>query len=256
MSIANLMAHFGINASNKPNPVAPVPPLGVNPGMAPQGVTAQSTTMAPNGVVPGEGSAGYVPPQGPVDPLAQFKDLWAPVVTDPNNKGPAPLFNATPESMLEAARKQDFRPQVSEAQMAAINKGGPEAFSAMLEVMNNMTQQSYATGAHATTRLIEAALNKSNFAKVDEIGTHIKRNTVSESLRHDNPLFSDPAVAPLIKGLESQLLVKFPNATSQEITDMARTYFASVTDKFRAPAEEKKQKEKTKGEQDWSTFGV
>lgn len=251
MSFQTLMAAFRSGVGG-PNPMAPVPPAAIPVAQAPAGQTANSEGTAPNGVVPGNGAVGNV--QAPKNPLDSFAELWAPPKPVEGATGPTPLFNNDPAKLLEMARKQDFRPQVSQEQLALITKGGPEAFNVMMEIMNDMAQKAYATGAHATTQLISGALDKSQFVKAAEIDTHMKRSKVSETLKADNPLFTNPAVAPMIKGLEQQLLLKHPDATSAEIANMAREYLGGVVEMFQAPEKEKKQKEAKAGEEDWSNF--
>lgn len=243
-----------INAFRPGVAAAPTPPAGIPAAAAVTSQTATSATTAPNGTIPGAGAPGAVTVKTGID---AFDGLWElPKPKDGEASGPTPLFTGTPETMLEAARKTDFRTAATPEQISAITKGGPDALNAMLELMNDMTQKAFAQSAHASTRLITSALDKSEFARVSDLSTHIKRNTVRESLRADNPLYSHPAVAPLLAGLESQLLVKHPDATSAEITQMARDYFGGVTDMFTAPAraEAAANAKKTSGETDWSKF--
>jgi hypothetical protein len=107
-----------------------------------------------------------------------------------------------------------------------------------------------------TTKIVEQALarQQANFeAKLPGI---IKQHTVADSLRNENPIFSDPAVAPLVKAMEHQLAQKYPNATSSELTQQAKTYIAGLGSVFSPPQtkENTNNSTKTAAETDWSKF--
>ena len=88
-----------------------------------------------------------------------------------------------------------------------------------------------------------------------ELPQHIKRQTVTDALRSENPIFSNPAVAPIISALEAQMTVKYPNATAPEITAMAKQYVEALGSSFAKKPEPKLSGDgKDKGEIDWSTF--
>jgi hypothetical protein len=50
----------------------------------------------------------------------------------------------------------------------------------------------------------------------------VKRQRVADDLIKDNPAFKDPAVAPVVGLIQNQLAEKFPQATADEISAMAR----------------------------------
>ncbi len=189
-------------------------------------------------------------------PLDPFANLWEPPKpvegVDPN--APQPLFSHKPEDLLAAARKQNFITEPTPEQLVAINKGGMDAFKVMQEMMNDAAQRAFANGADASTKLITSALDRSNFVKEKDVDKHIKSQRVTETLRADNPIFSNPAVAPIMKGLEAQILLKNPESSAAEVAQMARDYFAGVTEMFTAPDKRTKQEEANKGETDWSRF--
>lgn len=219
--------------------------------------STSSAGTAPNGTVPaGTDTAGKAGKSG----LDVFSDLFQ---TDPNAPKPEPgqpLFNVSKEKMMESARKQDFKESVTAEQAAAIAAGGPEAVHTLMEIINTVSQNVYAQSAFTTTKLIENALDRSKFAKTDDIDSRIRSSSVSNSLREENPLFSNPAVAPMLDMVKSQMLVKFPQATTAEIADMSKNYLTAFAEAALQPAKDAEtaaaaaKKPKGGSATDWSSF--
>lgn len=239
------------NAPAQPNPTNPGGPGNISPNAAATGSTPPGA--APNGQIP------PVDPNAPADPataFAQFDKLWENAPVDPNAPPATGIFgNVDPKKFMEAAGKIDFSKVVTPEQLTAISTGGEGAVAAFAAAMNSVAQGVYAQSAFATTKIVEQALNKSKELFLSELPTHIKKQTVTDSLRAENPIFSNPAVQPIISALEAQMTVKYPNATAPEITQMAKQYVealgSSFAPKSKADAGSPKNK---KGETDWSTF--
>lgn len=167
-------------------------------------------------------------PVVPVDesPMAQYATLWEPVAT-PNVDGtlPANMFaGADPAKMLEAARKVDFAKSIPAEVLAKITAGGPDAASAFMQAINDVSQRSYAQSSFASTKIVEAALAKFQEGLDNRLPSQIKKHQVSDSIRESNPALQHPAAAPIMEALQSQFTVKYPNATVNEIRDMASQY--------------------------------
>jgi len=233
---------------------APAAPAGqpTPPGNIP------ATAAANSPATPSTAANGAVPPgtdtsaNSPASPLDQFADLWKNDATT-EGKATAGVFgDIDPKKFMEAAQKIDFSKAVTPEQLQAISGGGEGAVKAFAEAMNTVSQNVYAQSSYASTKMIEAALAKSKDSFMAELPTHIKKQSVSDTLRQENPIFSNPAVQPIISALESQLTVKFPNASASEITGMAKQYVEALGTSFTPkPAEDAKA---GKGETDWSTF--
>jgi len=167
-------------------------------------------------------------PTEPASPLDQFKTLWEPVNTPGvDNTLPANMFaGADPAKMLEAARKVNFAAQVPADVLAKITAGGPDAAAAFAQAINDVAQRSYAQSSFASTKIVEAALAKFQEGLDSRLPSQVKRFQVSESLRESNPALTHPAAAPIMEALQSQLTVKYPNASVNEIRDMASQYLS------------------------------
>lgn len=161
MSIFDIFKAAAPVAAPVAQPVAQ--PAPVQPGNIPAVVapTAATTGTAPNGTVPVNGATENATQSG----LDQFKDLFN---NDPAANTPGqPLFNVSQDKMMEAARKQNFTSGIDPELATKIAAGGPEAVTAMMEMMNTVAQNAYAQSAFAGTRLIEGALEKSQFAIIE-----------------------------------------------------------------------------------------
>jgi len=250
MSIGQvLQGLFG--GSSAPPPAAspaaapsPTSQLQQNPNAAP---AANSGTAAPNGVLP-PGS------EQPAAPMAEFSKLWE---TKPNDgTGNQSLFaNIDPAKVQEAAGKVNFAQVVGSETLAKIQAGGPEAAQAFVEAMNKVSQTVYAQSAVATTQLIDRALAEQSTRFEAKLPDLIKRQTASEGIKGDNAIFSNPAVAPVVGMIQSQVASAYPNATAAEQKEMTKAYFKQLTEAIApAPSAPKKTGKKADDGFDWEAF--
>lgn len=242
---------FGNNNQQQAAPqAAPTPgQLPATPTMQ----TAASPGTAPNGVVPNTVPS---PENENKDPLDQFKDIWQP--TKEQTEGPAPLLNVDPKSLAEVSKRTDFTKLIQPEQLTAIAAGGEEAVKAFASAMNRVAQGVYAQSSFAATKIAEAAVTKAKEQWEAELPQHVKRQTVSETLRTENPALSHPAAAPLLNAIEAQITQKHPNASSAEITAMANNYLSEFAKAVNAPQLKRDQQaaasKQADGETDWSSY--
>lgn len=232
---------------------APAPQPGNIPATAPN-TAATTPNTAPNGVVPGNVDAN--PKPADATPFDSFKDLWKTDAT-PEGQAPQGVFgNVDPKRFMEAAGKIDFAKVVTPEQLQAISSGGEGAMQSFAAALNAVAQSTYAQSAFATTKIVEQAMARSKDNLLAELPQHIKQQTVRENLRAENPVFSNPAVQPIISALEAQLTVKYPSASAGEITTMAKRYVEELGTSF-SPKQQQQQvagKQGSREETDWSTF--
>lgn len=186
--------------------------------------------------------AAPVVPAAEVSPMDQFKSLWEPTVTQGvDTTLPQNIFSgADPVKMLEAARKVDFSKSIPPEVLSKITAGGPDAAAAFSQALNDVSQRAYAQSSFASTKMIESALAKFQEGIDSRLPGQIKKHAVSDSIRESNPALQHPAAAPIMEALQSQMAVKYPNATVSEIRDMASQYLTafagSASPKPAAPA--------------------
>ena len=205
----------------------------------------------PSTVTPPAASTAPSPPAD-LSPLAEYKSLWEPSTT-PNVDGtlPANMFaGADPAKMLEAARKVDFSKSIPPEVLAKITAGGPDAAAAFAQALNDVSQRAYAQSSFASTKIVEAALAKFQEGLDSRLPSQIKKHQVSDSLRELNPALTHPAAAPIMEALQSQFSVKYPNATTNELRDMASDYLTKFAGVITPP----KQEAKTPASEDWDSY--
>ena len=79
----------------------------------------------------------------------------------------------------------------------------------------------------------------------------VKEQSVNSALHTENPLYSNPAVAPVMEAVKSQLQLKNPKATAEELTGMAQAFVKAMSESFNpAPATPSPLDSET----DWSNF--
>lgn len=236
---------FGSGAtSTAPAPATPSAPA--TPGNLSANPT-QATPENPN--VP-------VTPTEPASPMDQFKELWQPAQSDPEAN--QPLIDVDPKQLMEAARKTDFTKHVSPELLKSVAAGGEEGVTAMMQMMNQVVQGAYAQSAFASSKLVEQAVAKAREQFNADIPAHVKKLQVSDTLRTENPVFNHPAASPILGAVESQLTMKFPQASATEITNMAKQYLDSFANAITAPAQAEAAAKAAKTAQskdtDWSNF--
>ena len=249
MSIGSMMANlFGGGQPQPQQQQMPQPgnlPEAPTPGMQ----SAPGNTNAP-AATPTGNPGSQTNPNEPAG-LDKFNDLWKPAES-PAGEQPNGLFNVDPKQLMEAARKIDFTKVIQPTQLQAIAQGGEGAVNAFAQALNTVAQTVYAQNAHATAKIVEQAVSRSQETMRNELPQHIKRQTVSESLRTENPALSHPAAAPILGALEQQLTTKFPNATASEIKSMATDYLTSFAGTFQKPAQQSSQS--TPSGTDWDSW--
>lgn len=233
-----------------PAPATPTQPSAV---ATPGNLNPDATQSAPGNPTVPAGS----PPAPAASPMDQFNELWQPAAVDPATN--QPLINIDPKQLAEAARKTDFAKIIQPELMARVQAGGEDGSMAMMQMLNQVAQGVYAQSAFASSKMVEQAVAKAREQFNSDIPAHVKKLQVSDTLRSENPIFNHPAASPILGAVESQLTVKYPNASASEITTMAKQYLEGFATAVTAPATAKAASDaaavKSKTETDWTTFG-
>lgn len=217
---------FGTRTQN-----VPVPQPGVtnnlqnNPPPVPPQNSAQT---APNGMVP----AGGDKPDANKSPEDKFEKLWETTPTDPNAPNSGDQNTLTPEKMLEAAGKIDFKRVLDQESLRKIAAGGDEAVAAMAELLNKTAQTVYGQSTVVAQKLIETQVQKARDEFTAQLPGLVKKQTMQDSLLTENPAFKKPSVAPVVTAIQNQLAAKYPNATASELNAMAKDYLKAAAEDF------------------------
>lgn len=193
---------------------------------------APAPNTAPNGVVP----AQVVPAEAaPHSPLDDFKNLWenAPNNSESTPNQPVPLDAA---QVQKAVANTNFAAGITPETLAAITAGGEGAGEAFMNAMNSMARDVMVQSTMVGNKLTEKAVADAIAAQQASLPELVRSQQATSHLVDTNPLFTNPAIAPVVEATQAQLLQKYPNATPAEITTMTQNYITQMGAAF-APAE-------------------
>jgi len=215
-------------------PAAPTP-LGspTVPGNLPpaSGLPAAETTgTAANGVVPAE---VITPVAEPVSPMVEFEKLWEPVAK--SGEPSAQPQKLDPAKLKEIVSKATLTNAVTPEMLTAVTAGGEGAQEAFMSALNSVGQTVLMQATLASNKITEQAVEAAILKQQAEIPNLIRTQSAAAQLRTENPLFSNPAITPVIQAVEQQLAAKNPEATPQELTAMAKNFVTTMAESF-APA--------------------
>jgi len=221
MSILDMFRSTPQQTSQQQAPAAPAPQVPATPGNIPDQASnpAQSTqATAANGVVP-------VTPKDD-SPLAQFNTLWDTKATDSNTpNAPAALNQA---DIATAVSKIDFTSFMTPDNLAAISAGGEGATQALQAALNTLAQNVLTQSTMVNNKLAEKNIADAQAALEARLPAMLRSQTAAAHLKDKNPLFSNPAVKPVIEATQAALLRQYPQATPAEITEMTNNYIVSM----------------------------
>jgi len=226
---------------SKPAPAQATPPT-----------TPVPPTVADNKTIPNGSNVPPADPAAPSSPLDKYNDLWNTEQTPDPNSQPF-SFNADPAKLMDAAKGIDFTKILTPEVNARVLAGGADGQKAMMEAMNNMAQLSYAQSSLAASKIAETANRAAEERILARLPELMKKYSVQTNIRETNPLATDPAMAPMIEGLQLQFQRKFPNATAAEIGTHVESYLNMAADRITGNRPQPATKQ-SKREQDWSVY--
>lgn len=211
---------------------APSPAQAANPALQQQQQLPTPGNIPAVNAMPANPANPTVPatvePTKAPEGLDKYSDIWN-IKPEDMPKAPESVFaGVTPEQIAAVAAKTDFSKAVTPDMMAAISGGGEGAVAAMMQAMNAVAQQGYATNAQASIKLIETALAKQQETFTAALPDLIKNQNVANNLRTSNPIFKHPAAAPILDMFTKQLQLKNPTASAEQIQTQAQEYLLSL----------------------------
>lgn len=260
MGVKEIFGNMFGNGSGATQPLSPqqaanpsLNPNLQNPAPTPPG-NIPVTALANNGITPPELPAASNTPTSPLD---AYKDLWQPAEVpkgpDGNPIQKTGMFNLDPAKIMETAGKLDFKKAVKPEQLALIQAGGPDAMGALLDVMQQVGQLSYANAVQTNAQLMEAGFGKARTDFTAELPNHIKAYGVGRELSNSNPALNHPAAQPIIDAVRQQMIAKFPGASEADIAARATEYVTNFANAAIPPKQDAVDP-KAASQTDWSTW--
>ena len=230
-----------------PAPAQQAPTLAAPGNIPDQQVPAavESQGTAPNGTVPN----APVTTNTASSPLDAYKDLWQTKPTDKSNLNPAPT-GLDPKQLEAAMAKADFSSAMNPDIMAAIAAGGEDASAAFMTAMSNVARQSMTQSTLINEKLTAQAVQQAIAAMEARIPNLVKDHSSASHVQDSNPMYSNPALKPVIDATRTQLLNQYPNDTPAQTTAKLNDYLKVMAETFNpapapvAPA----------GETDWNKY--
>lgn len=148
---------------------------------------------------------------------APVKDANAEPDFDPNN-----IFSLDAESMAKAVGQINFAESITSEQLEQIQQGGEGAVKAFAAALNATSQNVMTKSTMTAAKMIERAMSQGAGAMNRQVDKQVKHQQVSSQLQELNPALSSPLAAPIIDGIRTQLINKYPMASSTEIAKMAQ----------------------------------
>ena len=202
---------------------------------SPQQQADQNITVPNNNTFKSDGSIAAIPPAatGDASPLANFKDLWEtpkdaqgnPIVQ--TKASLVPTINPDPAKIQESASKIDFTKLIPADVQAKALAGDSTAF---MQAINAASQATLAHTTQLTAQIVKEALTQQATAFEARAADILRTERVSNTIQADNPLFTNPATAPMLRMVEQQFMAKNPTASPAEISQMAKAYVAGFAE--------------------------
>ncbi len=214
-------------------PAAPLSPAQLSTAIVQQqqtggtmvpGTSQNGNPTVPNATTPqSDGSTAAIPAAstGDASPLASYKELWnTNINTGVTNL--VPEIQADPASMMAAAQKMDFTKIVDPAMVTKATQGDA---TALVGIINQVAQASFAQAAMASANITRAALTKQAETFETKYAPNMLRNSaINTEVQAKIPLSADPAAAPIVTALTRQLSGMYPTATAGEIATHVENY--------------------------------
>lgn len=201
---------------------------------APAPAATAPATAAPN-TTPAADPFALPATQDPAkSPAPEFNKLWEPIAApaaDPNAPK-APTNEDKMKSTIEAARQIDFTKVIPADTMAKIGAGGPEAQVAFAEAINLVNQATFAQSSFAANQMMEQAIATAKQEFQKEIPAIIRQHNIRDMLQGEDARYQDPEIAPILKAIDQQITLKFPDATGAQINTLRSQYLDRFTGKI------------------------
>lgn len=213
------------------------PPAATTP---PAAATPPGDKAIADGKIPGTD-------QQPVNPMEAYSKLWDTTNTDTSTP---PAFSIDPAVLDKVSGGLNFTQGVSPELMQKATSGD---IGALIEVMNQVGQQSYKAALNHSTTLTDKFVGARSEFDLKNIGSKVKQEMTSSALQTSVPNASDPIVRSELKRIATAMQAQNPDASPQEIADSAKQYFTALYNSMQ-PKKTQEEVQAASGEQDWDKF--
>lgn len=225
------------------------------------GKSAGAQATPAGGAGGSEGTQGTQGTQSaePVEPsLNDYSDLFT---VDPEaSKQPAispqaALFpQLTAENLMKESSKYNLVGNIDPAILEKASEGGQEGVAALLQAVNQTSQRALAASQVQSAQLITDALTKIlpalNLQQQQNFKSLQSRTAVYEA----NPQLENPAVAPMVEMLRTQIEQKHPNLSPAQVSQKVNGYFELLARELTGAGKEDPKNTAAQEAQSWQDF--
>lgn len=202
--------------------------------LVPIGTTVQTPGTVQNTTLPGtqatsdgKGPAAFpAAATGDQSPLANYADLFK---IDDKDRATAP-GSIVPEikfdqkATIDRLSTIDYTKHINDAAKEAARNGdlGPAIAQILPYALTGVMGYTNSQLTSITKSMENKLLNEILPAKLREY-------SISNQVVQDNPIFDNPAVAPMLEIAKSQLQAKYPEASAAEISSKAKDYLLGMS---------------------------
>ena len=154
---------------------------------------------------------------------------------------------------MEAAGKVNFAQILDKEALAKVQAGGDEAVQALAGLLNQTAQAVYGQSAIAANKIVEQAVSQAEQKFASKVPGLVTQQAAQAKLLAANKALANPAVAPIVNMIQTQLAAHYPNATSDELATMAQDLMKGAADVFN-PAAPAQAETKKADPDDWSDY--
>ena len=219
------------------------------PAQAPAGQTqAAQTPPAPPA---GQGLPNQLDPKPQPQGLDKFQDLFK---MDAGTGGGAPqtsIYDIPADKVQQLIGGQNFTSGLNPEQVQAALNGDVNAF---MQVINTAAQNAAGFSLQSTMGALKASSTHERESWEKALPGQFKKLSASDKISEKNPIFRHEAAAPILESLKGAFLSKYPNATPDELADLAQSYLADFVDTVRPSAQPTPQQTAAANGTDWGTF--
>lgn len=200
--------------------------FGFGSGSSGGGSTAPAPAPAPAPAQTSPEPAPAAPPAPPVPPTQdqQLNDLAKLFSAQPPEQKQAagPFDGITDESLQKAVSTARISTTLRPEALSQIFDNNPEKAAAFSSILDQVFQAGLAISARNAMKFAEVGLQHlGNDISSNVIPNFMKDYQVQNAVARANPMLTNPAYAPVYKGLVAGLRAQHPTATEQQLTQFA-----------------------------------
>lgn len=171
-------------------------------------------------------------------PLESFKDLFNNNPKKPENGEPNGAAASAVDSRFMPVNKEDLAKVVSgidfiqptaevQGMLQKIQAGD---VSVLPQLINHANRQQYLQQTLLMTDLLEK-LGSTVTERIQEtLPNKFREYSARTAATDSNPIYKNPAAAPVVGAIRQQILQKFPDATPSEVVNLTEKYLAGFAD--------------------------